>query len=93
MNKEGAEPATHQRLGVAEDVVLQELVQHVEEVVLHQRLDHQLVQVVLRRERGVTCQSTHTHTHRVRGRGLTCTVIWNWLRERIYSISTAMTNL
>lgn len=38
---------THQRLGVVEDVVLQELVQHVEEVVLDQRLDDQLVQVML----------------------------------------------
>lgn len=28
-------------------MVLQELVQHVEQVVLHQRLDHQLVQVML----------------------------------------------
>lgn len=41
---------THQWFGVAEDVVLQELVQHVEEVVLHQCLDHQLVQVVLRKQ-------------------------------------------
>lgn len=48
---------THQWFGVAEDVVLQELVQHVEEVVLHQCLDHQLVQVVLRK------QSTHQSTH------------------------------
>ena len=39
---------THQGFGVAEDVVLEELVQHVEAVVLDQRLDHQLVQVVLR---------------------------------------------
>lgn len=30
-------------------MVLEELVQHVEEVVLHQRLDDQLVQVVLQR--------------------------------------------
>lgn len=59
MNEEGAEPATHQRLGVAEDVILQELVQHVEEVVLHQRLDHQLVQVVLRRERAPVNHLTH----------------------------------
>lgn len=39
--------ATYQGLRVAEHVVLQELVQHVEEVVLDQRLDDQLVQVVL----------------------------------------------
>lgn len=40
---------THQGFGVTEDVVLEELVQHVEEAVLHQRLDDQLVQVMLRR--------------------------------------------
>lgn len=46
----GGGALTHQWFGVTEDVVLQELVQHVEEVVLHQRLDHQLVQVVLRKQ-------------------------------------------
>lgn len=93
VNEEGAEPGTHQRLGVTEDMILQELVQHVEEVVLHERLNHQLVQVVLRGEKLPVNHLTHTHTQRVRGWGLTCTVIWNWLRERMYSISTAMTNL
>lgn len=44
----GTEAAAHQRLGVAEDVVLEELVQHVEQAVLHQRLYHQLVQVMLK---------------------------------------------
>lgn len=38
---------TGQGFGVAEDVVLQQLVQHVEQVVLDQCLDHQLIQVVL----------------------------------------------
>lgn len=51
---------THQRFGVAEDVVLQELVQHVEQVVLHQRLDHQLVQVMLEKTiTGVTRTSNN----------------------------------
>lgn len=40
-------PQTYQRLGVAENVVLKELVQHVEEVVMHQGLNHQLIQIVL----------------------------------------------
>ncbi len=39
---------TDQWFGVAEDVILQELVQHVEEVVLHQRLNHQLIQIMLK---------------------------------------------
>lgn len=80
----------HQGLGVTEDVVLEELVEHVEEVVLHQRLDHQLVQVVLQQA------STGEALRRGGGTsllGLTCTGIWNWFRERMYSISTAMMNL
>ena len=40
--------STHQRLGVAEDVVLQELVQRGEEAVLDECPDDQLVQVMLR---------------------------------------------
>lgn len=62
VNGEGAEPGTHQRLGVTEDMILQELVQHVEEVVLHERLNHQLVQVVLRGEKLPVNHLTHTHT-------------------------------
>lgn len=37
-------------------MILQILVQHVEEIVLHQSLNHQLIQVVLRQ------RDTHTHT-------------------------------
>lgn len=51
---------THQWFGVTEDVVLEELVQHVEEVVLHQRLDDQLVKVMLPRTN--RCQ---THNRRL----------------------------
>lgn len=41
-------------------MVLQELVQHVEQVVLHQRLDHQLVQVMLEKTiTGVTRTSNN----------------------------------
>lgn len=38
---------TYQRFGVAEDVILEELVQHVEKVVMHQGLYNQLIQVML----------------------------------------------
>lgn len=51
---------THQRFGVTEDVVLEELVQHVEAVVLDQRLDDQLVQVMLE----TTNQSSETGLRR-----------------------------
>lgn len=81
---------THQWFGVTEDVVLEELVQHVEEVVLHQRLDDQLVQVMLPRTNRCQTEVEHRGTPVF---GLTCTGIWNWLRERMYSISTAMVNL
>lgn len=37
----------HQRLGIAENMILEELVKHVEEVVLDQSFDDQLIQVVL----------------------------------------------
>lgn len=81
-------------------MVLQELVQHVEEVVLHQGLDHQLVQVVLEDgERGRAARKSHSHTiisiisMSNEEPYSTCTVIWNWFRERMYSISTAMMNL
>lgn len=92
---------THQRFGVAEDVILQELVQHVEQVVLHQRLNHQLVQVMLPEHKNTQSHSDdviNTNILQVRTKmfsasGFTCTVIWNWFRERMYSIRTAMTNL
>ena len=99
---------THQRFGVAEDVILQELVQHVEEVVLHQRLNHQLVQVMLPEHKNTRSHSDdviNSNILQVRTKmfsvsreaslcsGFTCTVIWNWFRERMYSIRTAMTNL
>ena len=45
---------THQRLGVADDVVLQELVQRGEEAVLDERPDDQLVQVMLRQTDNAT---------------------------------------
>ncbi len=43
--------AAHQRFGVTEDVVLQELMQLVEAVVMHEKVDDQLVQVVLKTHR------------------------------------------
>lgn len=52
--------AAHQGLGVAEHVVLEELVQHVEAAVRHQGLDHQLVQVVLREQLAVNDGKTFT---------------------------------
>lgn len=49
-------------------MVLQELVQHVEQVVLHQRLDHQLVQVMLEKTiTGVTTDQDETQSQPARG--------------------------
>lgn len=83
---------SHQWLGVAQDVVLEELVQHVEEVVLHQRLDDQLVLVMLQHAKH-TSAAQRRAAGRYHSAAVTWTGIWNWFRERMYSISTAMTNL
>lgn len=86
---------SHQWLGVTQDVVLEELVQHVEEVVLHQRLDHQLILVMLQHASAHVRHTPHKDGQQ-RGTTLlsfTWTGIWYWFRERMYSISTAMTNL
>lgn len=95
----GSEPflkTTHQRFGVAQDVILEELVQHVEQVVLDQGLDDQLVEVMLTEtsRTGLTSRTTALYaTEPQTLPGLTWTVIWYWFRERMYSIRTAMTNL